>query len=445
MFHNHKSGVQTGNRSQISTIIESATKGSQFHLHEQRSIQRILAKANALRAQLESYSLTDLKRASNDLEAKLEASRSSLFHNQNERFFVHFDMDAFYAAVETLSRPELANVPMAVGGERGNSVLCTANYHARSFGVTSAMPVFIAKKLCPQLVVLNVDFEKYNFYGTIIRGIFARYDPDFRSFSLDEGNLDLTEYVTSSKSIDVLEVVAEIKAAIHKETGLTCSAGIACSRLLAKICSNVNKPDGIYKLEFGPEATEAFLSSLPIRKLHGIGKVSERLLFELFGIQTCSDIWKWQIEIYLLFGNAYWVQLARGLCNEDHHNEGQRERKSVSYQRSFTPITNQTCQLKCLENAVQNVVSELTALQLQGRTISLRYKRLSFDSISRSVTLGTATCDAQLIMQTVKDLLLAEKQPLTVRLLGVAVSNLMGVDRSDGGINKVRFEFGLID
>jgi DNA polymerase kappa len=438
MFHNHKSGVRCANREQIAKVIEETSKGSQFYQHEQRSLQRILEKAQDLRQQLESLTEYELKKASKELEGRLEASRSVVFAKETQRFYVHFDMDAFYAAVETLNRPELANVPMAVGGERANSILCTANYQARAFGVTSAMPVFIAKKLCPQLVVLPVDFSKYQHYGTIIRKIFVRYDATFRSYSLDEGNLDLTEHLLSFGST-AAQTVAEIKQAIWNETGLTCSAGIACSRLLAKICSNVNKPNGIFELEFGVQATEAFLADLPIRKLNGIGKVSERLLFELFGIKTCKDIWKWQNEIYLLFGSAFWVQLARGCSTEDYQKVSERKRKSISYQRSFSPTSCQAFQLQALENAVKNVVSEMNSLQVEGKTISLRYKRPNFEYITRSTTLASATSETGIIMQSVRELLLAEKpQPLTVRLIGVAVSNLQTEQKNANGIEKVR-------
>ena len=158
--------------------------------------------------------------------------------------WIHIDMDMFYAAVEIRDKPELAAVPLAVGSE---SMISTANYEARKYGVRSAMPGFIARKLCPQLVIVPCNFSKYREVAAVFQEIVESYDPDFESMGLDEANLDVTEYcmnhqITTDEQKENLAL--EIRTKIKEATQLTCSAGIACNRMLAKICTDMNKPDG---------------------------------------------------------------------------------------------------------------------------------------------------------------------------------------------------------
>ncbi|MCH84448.1 DNA polymerase kappa-like [Trifolium medium] len=195
-------------------------------------------------------------------------------------------MDAFYAAVETLSNPTLKGKPMAVGSM---SMISTANYEARKFGVRSAMPGFIARKLCPELIFVPVDFNKYNYYSDLTRKVFQRYDPNFIAGSLDEAYLDITE-VCRERNVKSEEIAQEIRVSVYEETGLTCSAGVAPNRLLAKVCSDINKPNGQYVLPNDRLAVMTFISSLPIRKIGGIGKVTEQILKEVFGINTCEQM-----------------------------------------------------------------------------------------------------------------------------------------------------------
>ena len=160
------------------------------------------------------------------------------------RTWIHIDMDMFYAAVEILDRPELAKVPVAIGSD---SMCSTANYEARKYGVRSAMPGFIARKLCPQLVFVSANFSKYRAVSIVFKEILEQYDPEFESMGLDEANLDVTEYclnhgITTDDGKQGL--AQEIRSKIKDATKLTCSAGIACNSMLAKICTDFKKPDG---------------------------------------------------------------------------------------------------------------------------------------------------------------------------------------------------------
>jgi len=179
-------------------------------------------------------------------------------------------MDAFYASVEERDEPTLKDVPFAVGGM---SMISTANYHARKFGVRSAMPGFIAIKLCPQLRFVSSNFEKYTAAAEIVRAILREYDPDLRCIGLDEATLRITSYV-AEHGVTPLFVADEIRRRVREASGLTCSCGVAPVRFLAKVCSDQNKPNGTCLLPSSRKAVVDFTGSLPVRKIGGIGKVS---------------------------------------------------------------------------------------------------------------------------------------------------------------------------
>ncbi|KAF9621196.1 hypothetical protein IFM89_016690 [Coptis chinensis] len=204
--------------------------------------------------------------------------------------WLHVDMDAFYAAVETLHNPLLSGKPMAVGCM---SMISTANYEARKFGVRAAMPGFIARKLCPELIFVPPDFKNV---------VFQKYDPNFIASSLDEAYLDISE-VCKARGVSSEEVASELRAGVYQETGLTCSAGVAPNRMIAKVCSDINKPNGHFVLPNDRMAVMTFVSSLPIRKIGGIGKVTEHILRDVLGISTCEEILRKSAYLYALFSH----------------------------------------------------------------------------------------------------------------------------------------------
>lgn len=224
-------------------MIIDASKGSSYYRKEMERTQAAKEKAKQYKLKIDSYkkneklwekTVKDVKSLIKEIERDRELSRT----------WAHIDMDMFYAAVEIRDDPSLADKPLAVGND---SMISTANYIARKFGVRSAMPGFIARKLCPDLVFRDCNFKKYKEVSYIFREILEEYDPHFESMGLDEANLDLTNYLLTHNLNDEdnkQKVALEIRTRIFEATKLTCSAGISCNKMLAKICTDMNKPNG---------------------------------------------------------------------------------------------------------------------------------------------------------------------------------------------------------
>ena len=247
---------------------------------------------------------------------------------QTSRRIIHIDMDCFYAAVEMREHPELAGRPIAVGGASGRGVLTTCNYPAREYGVRSAMPVFKAKQLCPQLVILPVRFELYREASRNIREIFKRYTEWVEPLSLDEAYLDVSHHKRRGA-----ELAEEIRAAIYAETGLTASAGIGPNKLVAKIASDWNKPNG--QCVVSPSRVAAFMQDLPVRRIWGVGPKSAARLSEM-GVETCGQLHAYEkAELASEFGSfgLELHQLCRGI--DERPVEANRIRKSLSNEHTF--------------------------------------------------------------------------------------------------------------
>ncbi|KAL2608226.1 hypothetical protein R1flu_026799 [Riccia fluitans] len=339
---------------------------------------------------------------------KLEAARDL------SRTWVHVDMDAFYAAVETLVDPSLAGKPIAVGG---TSMICTASYEARKYGVRSAMPGFIARRLCPDLIFVKPDFKKYTHFCGLSREVFREYDPKFIGVSLDEAYLDITE-MCRLRIMSAAEVVEELRSKVFAATGLSCSAGVGPNRLLAKVCTDINKPDGQYVLESKRSAVVDFISSLPIRKVPGIGKVTERILREVLDINVCSDLLTKRAYISALFSQIsteFFLSVALGIgATETLQHE---QRKSLGHERTFS----------ALEELAELVVGDLAKESLQARTVTLKLKTTEFEVRTRAVTLPQFTKSKAEIHQAASKLLKAEL-PVSLRLMGLRMTHFKSTD-----------------
>ncbi|XP_071587143.1 DNA polymerase kappa isoform X3 [Heliangelus exortis] len=436
---------------------------------------------------------------------------------------VHIDMDAFYAAVEMRDNPELKEKPIAVGSM---SMLSTSNYHARRFGVRAAMPGFIAKKLCPHLTIVPLNFEKYgkvskefqsifvhpiivcqdlllqqqsfNFHYvfTKVREILTEYDPGFMPMGLDEAYLNITEHLeerlnwpedkrrfflstesTTEKDKDdtkrsaksnedgyssspVLfedstpptedhpeqghksvensvvfgtsaeEVVKEIRFRIEQKTQLTASAGIAPNTMLAKMCSDRNKPNGQCRIAPDRQAVIDFLKDLPIRKVPGIGKVTEKMLRAL-GIVTCSELYQQRALLSILFSEASWrhfLDISLGLGST--HLEKDGERKSMSTERTFSEINTADDQYSLCRELCRDLAQELQKEGLKGKTVTLKLKNVNFEVKTRASTVLSSVSTEEEIFAVAKDLLGTEidsvaPYPLRIRLMGVRVSGFL--------------------
>lgn len=249
------------------------------------------------------------------------------------RKIIHVDMDCFFAAVEMRDNPALRDIPIAIGGSRvQRGVISTANYPARKYGVRSAMPTAMALKLCPHLTLLPGRFDAYKEASSHIREIFSRYTSLIEPLSLDEAYLDVTHSVHCHGSATLM--AQEIRQTIFNELNLTASAGVAPVKFLAKIASDLNKPNGQYVIT--PEEVPAFLKTLPLSKIPGVGKVSAAKL-ESMGLRTCEDVQHSDLALLLKrfgkFGRVLWER-SQGIDDRDVNNE--RLRKSVGVERTLS-------------------------------------------------------------------------------------------------------------
>ena len=338
-----------------------------------------------------------------------------------KRHILHVDMDAFFASVEQADRPELIGKPVIVGG--GNrGVVSAASYEARAYGIHSAMPIFKAGQLCPAGIFLPVRMQRYKQISRQIMEILARYSPLVEQASVDEAYLDISG--TSDLFGKPPTVAEKIKNDIMRETRLTCSIGIAPNKFLAKIASDLQKPDGLTVIE--EKDVAKFMRCLPVEKIPGVGAKTLKKLQEL-GVRTASDLLKFPEKFWIdRLGKAGMelVERARGI---DHSRVVPRsEPKSFSAERTFPADTGDRTELKrYLLAQAERVGMDLRRHGYLGRTITLKIKGSDFKIVTRSRTLQDPACSTGIIFETAANLLDNMKIPYSVRLIGVSVSNLV--------------------
>ncbi|MCB1812345.1 MAG: DNA polymerase IV [Candidatus Competibacteraceae bacterium] len=351
------------------------------------------------------------------------------------RKIIHIDMDAFYAAVEQRDRPELRGKPVIVGGapdKRG--VVATASYEARPFGIHSAMPAATARRLCPHAVFLRPRFEVYRQVSRQIRAIFQRYTEQIEPLSLDEAYLDVTDSTLLHNSASL--IAQDILQTIQRETRLSASAGVSYNKFLAKLASEVNKPNGFYLIT--PEQGPAFVEQLPIGKFHGIGKKTEAKMQQL-GIRTGADLKNWPLERLLqTFGKVgqHFYHIARGLDARPVVSE--RPYKSLGSETTFEKDLDAVDEmLQQLRQLAADVVENLQRKQLRGYTVTLKVKFDDFQQVTRSQTVSQPLLTLQDIDRWLPELLRrTEAGARKVRLLGVTVSNF-AEPASTGGMRQL--------
>lgn len=338
-----------------------------------------------------------------------------------QRWIIHIDMDAFFAAVEQRDNPELRNKPVIVGGLGRRGVVSTASYEARRFGVHSAMPMAEARRRCPQGVYLPGDHRKYNKIAAEIQAILADFSPLVEPLSVDEAFLDVTGMDWLYP--DPAAIAAEIKSRIRTELDLVASAGVAPNKFLAKLASDWGKPDGLLVVRPGEERD--FLRDMPVSRLWGVGERSAKLL-QGIGIKTVGQLAEADAAVLArTFGNMAegLRRLARG--EDERPVIPECEPKSVGNEVTFeSDLWTREEMETCLLALVQKVGRRLRKSGHTGRTITLKLRFGSFRTITRSRTLGEPTALDGAIFAAVKALL--DKVPLSegVRLLGVSVANL---------------------
>ncbi|MDH5778717.1 MAG: DNA polymerase IV [Gammaproteobacteria bacterium] len=335
---------------------------------------------------------------------------------------IHIDMDAFYASVETRERPELAHRPLVVGGSvRSRGVVSAANYRAREYGIHSAMPMSRALRLCPELVCLPVRMDLYASVSAQIRAIFARYTPEIEPLALDEAFLD----VSASQQLygDAEQIGRRIKREIKTELDLVASVGVAPNKFLAKLASDHDKPDGFVVIQ--PDAVQAFLDPLPVSRLWGVGKSTQKV-FERLGVRTISEVRQLPLAVMTdYFGQSgqHLLNLSQGI--DERRVVTERRAKSISNETTFAADIHDCDVLQSwLLQLTEQLGWRLRQAELKGRTIQLKIRFADFRLITRSTTLERPSQTTEILWQAVRKLLADCELPQSVRLIGMGVSQL---------------------
>lgn len=337
-------------------------------------------------------------------------------------------MDAFYASVEQFDNPSLRGKPVAVGGSRERGVVAAASYEARKFGVRSAMPSKVAKRKCPDLIFVKPRFARYKEISNQIREIFFEYTDLVEPLSLDEAYLDVT-YAKKGKPSATL-IAQEIRKRIFEETRLTASAGVSYNKFLAKVASDVNKPNGIFVVT--PDKAQGFIDNLEVRKFFGIGKVTAEKLNKT-GIWFGRDLKQVdRFELVRLFGKSgnYYYEICRGI---DHRPvEPSRERKSVGAEQTFSTDLFGENQLKPELLQIADILWErYERSKAKAKTLTLKYKYTDFEQHTRSKTINGWFAEKKDLVSEAEQLLLIEEFIKGIRLLGLTFSNFQHEERNE--------------
>ncbi|MBA6245394.1 MULTISPECIES: DNA polymerase IV [Psychrobacter] len=340
----------------------------------------------------------------------------------NPRKIIHIDMDAFYASVEQRDFPELRGKPLVVGGDpNGRGVVAAASYEVRQFGVRSAMSCYEARKRCPEVIFVRPRFEVYRAVSSDIRNIMYSLTPHVEPLSLDEAYLDVTGLTVHKGSATLM--ANWLRAQILQHTGLTASAGVSFNKMLAKIASDINKPNGTAIIT--PEDADAFISTLPIERFHGIGKATARRLHAM-GVTNGADLRRMSAEVLINeFGKRgqFYHDIAHG--RDERAVKSERLHKSVGSETTFRENLNDDTALRVQiyeQNA--DAFAQLHKKNLIAHTITLKVKYADFTQITRTHTLTTAFSSAESAHYWLDKLFLDIPRQLPIRLVGVTFSSL---------------------
>jgi DNA polymerase-4 len=320
-----------------------------------------------------------------------------------------------------MDNPDLRGKPIAVGGNEIRGVVSAASYEARKFGVRSALSGALAKKYCPELIFVKPRFDRYKEISQKIRKIFYDYTDLVEPLSLDEAYLDVTQNKKGNPSASL--IAQEIRLRILNEVGLSASAGISVNKFIAKVASDVNKPNG--QKTVPPDEVISFLEALPIRKFYGVGKVTTEKMYQL-GIFTGLDLKSKPIEfLEKHFGKSgtFYFNVVRGIHNSEV--KPNRITKSVAAEHTFDEnLTSEIFMQDRLETIATELDRRLKKHKIAGKTVTLKIKYSDFTQQTRSKTLPYFISDKSLLFDTVKELLFQERMKDSVRLLGISLSNL---------------------
>jgi DNA polymerase-4 len=341
-----------------------------------------------------------------------------------DRRILHCDMDSFYAAVHMRDDPSLRGLPVVIGGRpESRGVVAAASYEARRYGIHSAMPSARARRLCPDVLFIPPDFRRYGRESERIFAIYREFTPLVQAVSIDEAYLDVTDFLGPAGS--GTGIAKEIRRRVREERGLTVSVGVGPNRLVAKIASDFQKPDGLTVVP--PAKVLDFLAPLPVRRLHGVGPATERALAEL-GVGTVEELRRLDLaalsERFGKHGEMLY-EFARGI--DERPVAVERERKSLSTETTYAADLRGLATVEQeVEKLAQELADSLRERGLAGCTITLKLRYGDFTTVTRSRTLELPTCDGRAIAACARDLLAkTEAATRPVRLLGVGASHLV--------------------
>ncbi|KAA1088298.1 hypothetical protein PGTUg99_008362 [Puccinia graminis f. sp. tritici] len=366
---------------QVAKIIYDCSKGSKYFLNEQAKDARLTAQIEQLRIKLDRQ--LAMRRDNLDFEQQEAQQIAESLERTRilDQIIVCVDADAFFCSVEEMYNPTLKGKAFAVG----SGVLTTASYEARKW--RSAMAGYIATKLCPHLIFVEPDFKKYNAASDSIMKILRQYDPNLAPNSLDECFMNLTAYCRDH-DLSAAEATSRMRQHVLKDTGLTVSAGIGPNVTIAKIAADLNKPNGQFECPPTRDDAMKFMKDLPVRKVPGIGRVTERWL-EVLGVKKCGDIWEQRSKLLLMRSEVSFDLLLRaylGLGQTDIKPSQREDRQSVGCETSFKSLSKKDDFFQKLKELSEELAGDLSRLQFAGRTLTLKIKLDTFEVLSRSVT-----------------------------------------------------------
>lgn len=435
-FDATKAGLQHVDKDYVEQVIQEASKGSAFYEKEQRREELRRRKAEELQKKAKSFNsmssaeLQALKNKVNALEDELEATRDL------RRRYIHIDMDMFYAAVEEKKKPALRGKPFGVGSMQ---MLSTTNYIARQYGVRSGMPGFIGKKLCPELIIVPNDFPAYKREAARVHSIASRYDAQFVSVGLDELTMDVTRYLEEFPAVSASDIAHDFRDEVFLKTQLTSSGGIGPTSILAKIASNVNKPNGQHEITLlTREDVINYVKDIQLRKIPGIGYAQELALGAL-NIHTCGDLLQHKYLLAYLFKEktfTHYLSIGLGVAetfSQRRHHTTQSVGKETSF---YEPLPSPEAFQKVFRTLMEDCHVRCVREHLKPRSMRLVLKYRTYDTQQFSVQLPTYTNDLKLWLESAQKLLEPHLlQYAELRLVGVRVEKFENgdTDEQEGG------------
>lgn len=444
-FMKDKPGMNQTTREEINKIIEELTKGSVYynkHIEEKTKIDNIVRQYK-LKLQDLYKDIELFTRLKNEAELRIDHIRKN--RNTSQICF-HLDMDMFFAAVEIRDNPHLEHLPVAVGDKR---MIATSNYVARKFGVVSALPGFIAIKLCPDLIIIKPNMEKYQEASGKIMRILSEYDNRLEVRSLDEANLNMTPYFESNSinvsNDSIMAIINEMKSKIYSKTKLTASIGVASNKILSKIASDKNKPNGAFIVERNEDAEELFMKDLKIRKIPGIGDKSE-MKYQFLGYNKVSDLLEKPTELYYLLNIQNFDILyksALGISSNSHNDDRSDNKKSYSRSKTFNLTYDFNYLSETFHELVDELFEDLLIENIIAKTISVEVLDANLEVMSLSKTKDSSIETKEDILKEGFHLMhnILKAKPDGIRLLRVKLSKLeMLKNRKRGVVKEVNIK-----